>query len=509
MLADAGLTIRPAGRDELQGVFDDVYGGRAFYPRKRGSFGIDGTDYVTIAVRHFPRSVVVGWVMYIIGRLPVDMSLFIEPDDGNWITRNMDWFGGMTLLDAADTAHHDAHADLARVEGKLKRTEDSVQRVTLNLTMPRSVVPRVSNRLRNAGAIYRQATFEHQAGRFSTLPIGGRPAVGATRPLDGSSVAACYPFGSGGLRMASGSLLGVSRESPEAVAIDLRDPALFASMTVIVGTTGAGKTFLMQLLIARSGLPFVIIDMKPHLDENRHGDFYPFTRAANGHYHVCKPGQPLPAPHPTAQCYNLADLSKAERAATLKLIAESEWARAVSSLEDRLFAIDEANELGKTEEGKDFIERVVSQGRSVGFHGIAATQEVGDFLSESRMAKAVTMSSVQFVLAQEFSNVDNVATRLRLGGEATAELRKFQPTPGDKESAKNRYAIVRVGQRMCSMKIEACPEEIALFTTRPSDKRERTNGDQLASSGDDHRGSVYPAPPADDRRVLNGIASRG
>ena len=87
------------------------------------------------------------------------------------------------------------------------------------------------------------------------------------------------------------------------------------------------------------------------------------------------------------------------------------------------------------------------------------------------MAKAVTMSSVQFVLAQEFSNVDSVADKLRLGGEAREELRKFQPTPGDDESVASRYAIVRVGQRMCSMKIEACPEETALFTTKPSDKR--------------------------------------
>lgn len=507
MLVDAGLTVRPARPDELASVFNDVYGGRAFYPRKRDAFGIDGTDYVTIAVRHFPRSVVVGWVMFIIGRLPVDMSLFIEPDDASWLTRNMDWFGGMTMLDAADTAHHDAHADLARVEGKVKRTEDSVQRTTLLLTMPRNIVPRVSNRLRKAGAIYRQATFEHQAGRFATLPIGGRPLVGATRPLDGDSVAACYPFGSAGLRMARGALIGVSRDSPEAVTIDLRDAALLASMVVIVGTTGAGKTVLMQILIARSALPFVIIDMKPHIDEQRHGDFYRFTMAAKGNYHVCRSGQPLPVPHPTAQCYNLADLSKAERAATLQSIAEQEWQRAVASLDDRIFAIDEANELGKTEEGKNFIERIVSQGRSVGFIGIAATQEVGDFLAESRMAKAVTMSSVQFVLAQEFSNVDNVSMKLRLGGEATAELRKFQPTPGDDESARNRYAIVRVGQRMCSIRIEASPAEIALFTTKPSDKRERAQHGRKYPGSSDGLGGVVPvAAQVYGGHVLNGSA---
>ena len=121
--------------------------------------------------------------------------------------------------------------------------------------------------------------------------------------------------------------------------------------------------------------------------------------------------------------------------------------------------------------GREFIERVVSQGRSVGFIGICATQEVTDFLANRRMAKAVTMSSVQFVLAQEFSAVDTVADELKLGGDARAELRKFQPAPGDAVAATSRSAIMRVGQRMCSFRIEACPEEAALFTTKPSDKR--------------------------------------
>ena len=294
--------------------------------------------------------------------------------------------------------------------------------------------------------------------------------MGVTRPYDGVSVAACYPFGSSGLRT-RGILLGTARDADEAVTVDLQDVALPASMVVLVGTTGAGKTFLMQLMIERSGLPFVLIDMKMHLDEIRHGDFYPFTMAAGGDYHVCKPGEPLPTPHPFAQTYNLAGLKREEQADVLERIAEQEWLRALVSLEDRIFAIDECNLLGQTEAGREFIERVVSQGRSVGLIGICATQEVTDFLNNSRMAKAVTMSSIQFVLAQEHSNVDLVANRLSLGGDAREELRKFQPQPGDAIAATSRSAIMRVGQRICSLRIEASPEEMALFTTKPSDKR--------------------------------------
>lgn len=475
MLTDAGLTVREINASDQQALFDAVYGARRFYPHSRSSFGIDSEDWVTIVVRHFPRHVVIGWVMYVIGSLPVDVSLYAEPDDAVWLTKIMEWFEGACMLQTADTAHRDALQDLQYVESKIKRNEDSIQRTTLLLTMPAKHVARVSNRLKKSGAIFRLATGEHREGRFATLPRGGLPAIGATRPLDGLSVAACYPFGSSGLRMDRGTLLGTARESPEAVSLDVLAPALFASMIAILGTTGAGKTFLMQMLIARSGLPFTLIDMKPHRDKDHYGDFYRFTEAAGGAYVVVTTAllwHGLPEPHPTAQCYNLALLNPTDRARALIQIAELEWARAVESLEDRIFGVDEVNALGQTEEGKEFIERVASQGRSVGFVGLFASQEVGDFLRDRRLAKSVTMSSMLFVLAQEKSQVDMVVETLGLGDAVRDELTKFQPDPGDSEAESKRYAILRAGRRVVSFQIEACPEEAALFTTRPSDKRQ-------------------------------------
>jgi hypothetical protein len=472
MVRDTGLSARLCGPAEVRDAFSQPYGERRFYPDALHSFGVDDTEQVTLVVRHFPRHCFVGWPALITRYLPVDMGLYAYPDDGTWLTKMKQWFEGMCLTDNPDTAHKDAFLDLERVEGKIKRQVDSVQRTTLLFTMPRSVVPRVKNRLLKVGAEFREATGEHEGGRIATLPVGGIPRVGDTRPLDGESVAAALASGSSGLRMPRGSLIGVSRYSPEVVTLDLRDDSLRASMVVIVGATGAGKTFLMQLLIERTGLPFTLVDMKPHLDERRHGDFYRFTMAAGGNYHVCQPGKPLPTPHPTAQTYNLAMLTQEERGPMLLAIGEQEWARAVDSLEDRIFGTDEANLLGQTETGREFVERIVSQGRSVGFIGIAATQEVTDLLKDDRMAKAVTMSSVQFVMAQEWSNVDLVCTKMKLGGEARVELERFIPNPEeDEDISHDRYALLRVGQRMVSMKIEASPEEYALFTTKPADRR--------------------------------------
>lgn len=469
-LGEASLGVRELERNEQENIFDQVYGTRRFYPHPSDHYGIDDTEWVTICVRDFPRHTVVGWLMFIIGQLPVDFSLYAEPDDATWVKRTMEHFQGMCDLATADTDHKDAAHDLERIEGKLKRNEDSVKRTTLLLTMPKEFAPRVRNRLRKSGANFRDAKWEHQPGRIGTLPIGGVPRVGVTRPLDGESVAGCFPFGSSGLR-SKGSLIGIARDAPEAVTLDLQDPALLASMVVILGTTGAGKTFLMQLLILRSGLPFVAIDMKMHLDEVRCGDFYRITKEAKGNYHVCRPGEPLPVPHPFAQTYNLAELSDDEIAEILPKIANQEWARAVDSLEDRIFAMDELYWLGKTSAGQAVVERVASQGRSVGFIGVFATQEINDAFNNDHLTKAITMSSVQIFMAQEASNVTHVVTKMNLGSAAEAELRKFVPRPGDTIASKTRSAIMRVGPRMCSVRIEASPEETRLFTTKPSDKR--------------------------------------
>jgi hypothetical protein len=477
MLEEAGVWVRELDALEQHDLFQSVWGCRRFYPWSTDSFGVGDVDYVTITVRRFPRNCVVGWLSYVIGQLPVDAGLFIEPDDGAWVPKIKDWFEGMCELATADTAHRDAYADLARIEGRLKRTEDSVQRATLLLTMPKEIVPRLTKRLETAGAVVSQTKYEHEAGRMASMPIGGVPRTGVTRPYGGEDVAACYPFGDAGLRT-RGVLLGTARNSNQAVTLDLLDPALMAAMVAILGTTGAGKTFFMQLLLLRSGLPFVVIDMKPHLDERRHGDFYPLIREAQehgrgGHYHVCKAGEPIPPAHPLAQAYNLASVADADKPEILRQIGELTWDHAVDTLEDMIFAIDEAYWLGKTEAGQEFIERIVSQGRSVGLIGVCASQELSDFLSNRRMAKAVTMSSVQVVLAQEKSMINPVADTLNLEGAARKELAKFQPAPGDTVAASTRSAIMRVGQRMVSFRIEASPEEQALFTTKPSDKRAR------------------------------------
>jgi type IV secretory pathway VirB4 component len=387
----------------------------------------------------------------------------------------------MCQLPTADTAHKDALGDLQYVEGKLKRNEDSVHRATLLLTMPKATVPRVKNRLRKAGAIFREATFEHMQGRWSTLPIGGLPSVGASRPYDGASIAAVHPFGQSGLRN-DGVVLGTAREAPEVVMLDISDKALYAKMIALLGTTGAGKTFLLQMFLVRSGLPFTLIDLKPHLSDRQHGDYWPLLKACGGDYIVVSDPLDIPFVESDALCYNLAALSQKQQAQAIAAIADYEWARQLDSLESRAFGCDEANILAKTQAGRDFIERVASQGRNANIVGIFASQEVWDFLKNEQTRKAINMSPVVVVLAQAPNEVRHIVDALQLGEAASAEVMKFQPNPGDIEGAQRRSAVMRVGRRIVSFNIEACPEEQALYTTDPDEKRARRETRELVTA---------------------------
>jgi hypothetical protein len=471
-LTDAGLQVRETKLDEMHDILDSVLGTRKYFPHSTTSFGIDNTDWVTIVVRYFPRNVVVAWIMYIVSGLPVDIGLFFEPDDAAWVTKIMEWFEGACMLPTAATEHRDALADLQYVEAKLKRNEDSVQRVTLALTMPKAFAPRVKNRLRKANAIFREATFEHMQGRWATLPIGGLPPLGPTRPYLGETVAAVHPFGQSGLRN-NGFVLGTARGAQEVVMLDIEDKALYAKMIAMLGATGAGKTFLIQMLIVRSGLPFTLIDLKPHLSERKHGDYWPLMRACGGDYIVVTDPLDIPYVESDAICYNLASLNQQQQAEALAYIAEYEWARQLDSLTPRIFGCDEANVLAKTHAGRDFIERVATQGRNANIVGVFASQEAWDFLKNEQTRKAISMSPVLIVLAQAPNEVASIVAALQLGDAASAEVMKFQPNPGDTDAARVRNAVMRIGRRVVSFKIEACPEEQTLYTTDPDEKRAR------------------------------------
>lgn len=98
-------------------------------------------------------------------------------------------------------------------------------------------------------AVAHPATFEHGPAFRSCLPEA-RDELGRTITLDATSIATTFPFLSNALTMPGGTFLGLTGTG-EPVLLDPWDSTLENPHAYLGGVTGAGKSFLGKLWIAR------------------------------------------------------------------------------------------------------------------------------------------------------------------------------------------------------------------------------------------------------------------
>lgn len=84
-----------------------------------------------------------------------------------------------------------------------------------------------------------------------------------------TGAASCYPFTAYELSNDNGILLGVNKYNNSLVIVDIFNSAVYRNANIaIVGTSGAGKTFTMQLMalrMRRKGIQvFIIAPLKGH-----------------------------------------------------------------------------------------------------------------------------------------------------------------------------------------------------------------------------------------------------
>ncbi len=115
-----------------------------------------------------------------------------------------------------------------------------------------------------------------------------------------SGAAACYPYISYEMCDDNGVMLGVNRYNSSLVVLDLFDTATYKNANmVILGTSGAGKTFTMQLMalrMRRKGIPvFIIAPLKGH-------EFRRACENVGGSYILISPGSPY--------CINIMEIRR-------------------------------------------------------------------------------------------------------------------------------------------------------------------------------------------------------
>ncbi len=246
---------------------------------------IGGEWVASFAITGYPREVYAGWLQPLLtypGR--VDVSLHIEPIDpvtaANRLKRQLSKFesgrqhtsGKGRLLDpmveAATEDAYDLSARVARGEGKLYRLG---LYLTVHATSEADLAEQVGAVRALAASLLMNAqstTYRSLQGWVSTLPLG-LDLIGMRRTFDTTALAAAFPFTSPDLPPAdptsvaapAGVLYGFNVGSQGLVHWDRFSADNYNS--VILGRSGAGKSYLVKLETLRSlyrGVEIAIID---------------------------------------------------------------------------------------------------------------------------------------------------------------------------------------------------------------------------------------------------------
>ena len=148
--------------------------------------------------------------------------------------------------------------------------------------------------------------FREEQAFLSALPLSmmeKRLYERGKRNLLTSGAASCYPFTSYEMCDDNGILLGVNKYNSSLIIVDIFNSAIYKNANMaILGTSGAGKTFTMQLMslrMRRKNIPiFIIAPLKGH-------EFHRACANVGGEFIQISPASP--------HCINVMDIRKVDR----------------------------------------------------------------------------------------------------------------------------------------------------------------------------------------------------
>ncbi|MFF0147040.1 uncharacterized protein DUF87 [Amycolatopsis sulphurea] len=247
-----------------------------------------GNEWVSsFAVTGFPREVHPGWLAPLLtypGRL--DVALYVEPiDPATAAARLKKQLARLESgrrhtaergrlydpqVEAATEDAYDLSSRVARGEGKLFRVG---LYLTIHAPSERALADEVAALRSLAASLLLDAkhtTYRSLQGWVSTLPMG-LDLIGMRRTFDTSALSAAFPFTSPDLPAAdptsvaapSGVLYGYNVGSQGLVLWDRFGDGMHNHNSVILGRSGAGKSYLVKLELLRSlyrGIEIAVVD---------------------------------------------------------------------------------------------------------------------------------------------------------------------------------------------------------------------------------------------------------
>ena len=248
---------------------------------------VDGDWIATFAVIGFPREVYPGWLAPLLtypGRL--DVATHVEPIDPATAASRLKVQLARLESGRRRTAEHgrliDPHVEAATedaydLSSRVARGEGKLFRVGIYLTVHAPTGQALADEVAAVRALTssllldaKPTTYRSLQGWVTTLPMG-LDLIGMRRTFDTAALSAAFPFTTPDLpapdptsvAAPEGVLYGYNLGSQGLVHWDRFAPALHNHNSVILGRSGAGKSYLVKLEALRSlhrGVEIIVID---------------------------------------------------------------------------------------------------------------------------------------------------------------------------------------------------------------------------------------------------------
>lgn len=181
-----------------------------------------------------------------------------------------------------------------------------------NLDLLEQRVAAVQNLCVSQDMFCKRADYKHRESFLSALPLLNLDSDierKSRRNALTSSVAAAFPFSSFEICDQNGIMLGINQHNRSVCIVDIFDSVKYSNANMsIMGMSGAGKTFLMQLMALRfreQGVQvFIIAPLKGH-------EFRPACEAIDGKYIKLSPS--------SNDCINIMDIRRVSLDTDLEL----------------------------------------------------------------------------------------------------------------------------------------------------------------------------------------------
>lgn len=157
--------------------------------------------------------------------------------------------------------------------------------------------------------------------------------------------------------------------------------------------------------------------------------------------------------------FQIRDLEEQLRPIAIYIVLNFLWNRIRAELKKRILVIDEAWNLMQHEDSARFLYGIVKRARKYYLGVTTITQDIDDFVESPFGKPIITNSSLQMLLKQSPTTVDNLQ-------------KLFYLTDGEKYVLLNSevgQGILFAGYKHVAMQVIASPDESALITTKPSE----------------------------------------